>query len=554
MDWSTACPDWEARVTERQSLVPFPPLFPDEASAGLEVFGDLRIVDAPGSPTMREACKPWVFDFVGSIFGAYDSESGRRQITEFLLLISKKNAKSTIAAGIMLTALIRNWRESGEFLILAPTIEIANNSFFPARDMVRKDPDLSALMHVQEHYRTITHRQTGATLKVVAADNETVGGKKAIGVLIDELWLFGKRPNAENMLREATGGLASRPEGFTIYLSTQSDEAPAGIFAQKLNYARGVRDGRIDDKRFLPVLYEFPKAMLDAGKHRDPAYAYVTNPNMGASVDTEFLERELRKAEDAGEASLRGLLAKHFNVEIGLNLRGDAWAGAEHWEANAEPALSLDALLSRSEVVTVGIDGGGLDDLLGIAVIGREAETKRWLHWGRAWAHPSVLERRKSEASKFGDFIKQGDLVLVDHGQDVEDVADIVAECEASGLLDRVGVDQAGIGAVVDAIVDRKIEHERIVGIPQGWRMVGAIKTAERKLAEGALRHGGQPLMAWTVGNAKPEARGNAVLITKQTAGNAKIDPLMALFNAVALMAINPKPRRKKYQVMVFGR
>lgn len=545
-EWSTACPDWAERLRAGKSIIPAP-IFPEEAQRGLAVMRELKIVDAPGSPTIGEACAPWVFDLAASIYGAYDAESGRRLITEWFVCLPKKNSKSTIAAAIMLTAQILNWRQSAEFIILAPTVEIANNSFAPARDMCQKDEELDELMQVQTHIKTITHRNSGANLKVVAADSNTVGGKKAVGILIDEAWLFGKVSNAENMLREATGGLASRPEGFIIWLTTQSDDPPAGVFRQKLQYARDVRDGKIVDPRFVPVIYEFPQEMLDAKEHLNPANFAMVNPNMDYSVDREFLEREFGKAENAGEESMRGFLAKHLNVEIGLNLRSDRWAGADFWEKQGtEEALTLDSLLDRSEVVDVGIDGGGLDDLLGLSVVGRDKKTRDWLTWTHAWAHPSVLERRKSEASRFRDFERDGDLTLVKNiGDDVFEVAEIVARCESSGLLDKVGCDPAGLGGILDALVEADVPQEKVIGISQGWKMTGAIKTAERKLAEGGMRHGGQRMMAWCVGNAKVEPRGNAIVITKQASGTAKIDPLLATFNAVTLMSLNPGPQGK---------
>lgn len=541
-EWSTACPDWASRIRVGESIIP-KPLFPEEAERALEVFKALKIVDAPGSPTFGESCAEWVFDFVRCIFGSYDPESGRRLITEFFLCIPKKNSKSTIAAGIMLTALVLNWRQSAEFAVLAPTVEVANNAYAPARDMVQKDDELEALMHVQTHIKSITHRTSGAVLKVLAADSNTVGGKKSVGTLIDELHLFGKISSAENMLREALGGLASRPEGFVIYLTTQSDEPPAGVFLQKLNYARDVRDGKIHDPAFVPVIFEHPPEMVESGDALKLENLAMVNPNIGYSVDRAFLEREFKKAESAGPESFRGFLAKHANVELGMNLRSDRWAGADFWEQQGKvKGMTLDELIARSEVIDIGIDGGGLDDLLGLAVIGRDKDTRKWLLWARAWAHPSVLERRKDIAPRLRDFAKDGDLGLVKQiGDDVQEVADICALVEASGLLDKIGVDPAGLGGITEALAQADIPEEKMIGVTQGWKLTGAIKTAERKLAEGVLVHAGQPLMAWCAGNAKIEPRGNAVIITKQAAGSAKIDPLMAMFNAVTLMSLNPE-------------
>jgi phage terminase large subunit-like protein len=566
--WTTACPDWEERIVARRSLIPFDPLFPDEAEAALAVFKSLHIVDLAGAPTFEEAFPDetdrWIFDFVGAIFGAYDKSTGHRLIQEFLLLISKKNIKSTMAAGIMVTALVRNWRTASELLILAPTIEVANNSFIPAKGMVMYDPELRDLLHVVEHQRLIKHRSTEAELKIVAADSDIVAGKKAPFVLVDELWKFGKRPGAASMLSEATGGQAGKPEGFTIFLTTHSDEAPAGILKAKLEEFRDIRDGRVDDPTKLPVMYEWPKAMLDAEAYLDPKNFYVTNPNIGRSVLQGWLERKLAETlRGEGEEDRQVFLAKHLNVEIGLRLRRDRWRGADYWEGAADPeaCADLDDLLARCEVCVAGVDGGGLDDLLGLCIAGRERETQRWLYWFRAWAWPEVLALRKSEEPTLRGFAADGDLVLLGHNggppiddddedaapplgdEDIRQVVELLVRVKDAGLFpekNAIGLDPQGVGALVDALAVAGMEQPQVVAVGQGFRLSSAVWSMERKLKHRMLAHSGAPMMAWCVSNAKAEQRGNAVYITKQTAGRAKIDPLIAGFNATKLLEANP--------------
>ena len=194
----------------------------------------------------------------------------------------------------------------------------------------------------------------------------------------------------------------------------------------------------------------------------------------------------------------------------------------------------------------MGGDGGGLDDLLGVAVIGREKVTRRRLLWTHGWCHESVLDLRQEDAPRFREFEARGEMTIVSHlGDDMGEVSDIASQVAASGLLpekNAVGVDPAGLGGLLEAFELGGIERESIVGISQGWRLSGAIMTAERSLADGTLVHGGQKLMAYCVGNAKVEPRGNAKLITKAGSGAGKIDPLMAAFNALSLMELNPGP------------
>lgn len=543
--WDTSCPDWQERILSGRTLVPDLPLFEEEAARAIRIFDRLKLPDVIGTPKMADAAGDWFRSIVAALFGAYDVEANRRMIQELFLLVPKKNGKSSYAAAIMVVAMIVNRRPNAEFLLIAPTKEIAGIAYKQASGIIKADPELAKLFHLQAHQKTITHRNTGAELKIKAADTDVITGSKSTGILVDETHVFAKKSNAAEIFVEVRGALTARPDGFMIQITTQSKEPPQGVFKAELATARDVRDGLVKLPR-LAVLYELPQSVAADGGWKDERLWRLVNPNMGRSVDVEFLRNALIVAERDGPDAMALLASQHFNIEVGLALRMDAWAGAQYWQgAVDEPLANLDTLLERCEVAVVGIDGGGLDDLLGLAVLGRCKTTKDWLLWSRAWAHQDVFRRRKDISERLRDFVAEGTLTVCDDPtQDIREVVAAIVRVRDAGLLPEkiaVGLDPVGVAQIIDALDAAGITGEMLAPVFQGYKLAGSIWGTERKLKDGTLWHGGTALMAWCVGNAKAEQRGNAVLITKQAAGKAKIDPLTAAFNAVALMSRNPE-------------
>jgi phage terminase large subunit-like protein len=545
--WSTACPNWESLILSGEPLVPELPLFRSEAERGLRYFKQLRIPDVFGTPTLAEACGEWFFPVVAALFGSYDPKLNVRMIQEYFLLVPKKNAKSSLGGAVMVVALLMNRRPSAEFLLIAPTKEIADIAFKQAAGTVLLDPVLAKKFHIQRHIRLITYRTTGATLQIKAADTDVITGSKATGTMIDETHVFAKKSNAADVFLEVRGALTARPDGFLFQTTTQSKAPPIGVFKSELDMARRVRDGKID-LPLLPVLYELPTRLTKDGGWKDRKLWHLVNPNMGRSVNEDFLAREILKAEEDGPAKMALIASQHFNVEIDQGLRSDGWAGATLWPRGNEKGLTLAEVIRRSEVLTVGLDGGGLDDLLGVFVLGREKGTGTWLGWAHAFISPEGWERRKANRTLYEDFIKDGDLTLVERlPDDVTAIVDIIKQCLDSGKLAKVGADPAGIGTIVDELAKIGVTTKEngtgmLVGVRQGVALMGAIKTIERKLADGSFKHGGRRMMAWCAGNAIVQATGTGMRIARDASGYGKVDPLMAGFDSVAEMMLNPKP------------
>jgi len=542
-----------------RSLIPDLPLNNAEANDGLTIFDQLCLPDVPGLPLMRDACGQWFRDLVRVAFGSWFPSERRRYIRDILAMLPKGQSKTTYSAGLLLTAMYLNQRPRAEGLFVAPTQAISDTAYDKAVGMVEASPALKKRFRTRDHIKTIQDLANQSALRIKTFDVNILSGTILFIALLDELHLLGKNPHTPKVLRQIRGGLEKTPEGLLVITTTQSDDIPSGAFKDELQNARRIRDGHFRGKvsrSLLPVLYEFPEAI---GKNRerwgDPANWSMVMPNLGRSVQLDSLVADWQTEQTKNDQAIRIWASQHLNIEMGLGMKTDGWPGAEFWPGSVDDMLTLEEILIRAEVVVVGIDGGGLDDLFGVAVVGRCRETRDWLAWTHAWCHRSVLERRKSIAARLLQAQGDGELTIVEHAtEDIEEIVELIGDIDRRRLLACVAVDPAGLGEFIEALRAIKItqEGDKVAGAPQGYAMMNAIKTAERKVENGTLKHAPSKLMDWCVGNVKIEPTATAIRATKQSAGDAKIDMWMALMDAVTVMVRDPKPQRKPEPTLFF--
>lgn len=550
-----ACPDWWEKIQAGRTPMADVPLNEAKASKALAFFNRLRLPDVPENPPLSEACGDWFRDILVAFLASEDPDTKQRLVWELLCMVPKKNSKTTYVAALGLTALFMEEAPNRQMLLVAPSQNISERCFEQAQGMIRLDQRLNAIFKVQDHLKCITRRKTGTKLDVKTFDTKIVVGEIPILTIIDELHELGKKAKAAAVMQQIRGGGITKQGGQVLMITTQSDERPDGIWANELGKARLIRDGQGGSNPILlPVLYEFPPDLQrDQDYWRNPKNWAPILPNLGRSIDPQRLSADYENNGKANAEAEQIWASQHLNIEIGVGLAGN-WRGADFWEGAADPTLTLESLLARSEVVTIGADGGGLDDLLAIAVIGRDRVSRHWLSWCHGFADPKVLDRRKAIAQTLLGFEKEGCLTIGDGPARHARFVEIVRQVVASKLLppkDAAGVDPNNAAAVFEALAEGGIAPEQIKRLLQGPALAPAMYGLELKLDDGTFWHADQGLMDWVMGNAKVEPKGNHLMITKAISGRAKIDPLIALFNAVIPLSWNPEAKATpKYQML----
>jgi phage terminase large subunit-like protein len=538
--WNFATPDWEQRLREGRVPVALDgrPYNHDRAERVIAILQRLVLADVPGQPTMEEACGPWFLSLAYAIAGGLQKD-GIATIQDVLIEVPKKSSKSTYSALLMLALMMASPRPRAEFLLVAPSHSIAEIAYRAIAGCIYADAELQELLQVREHLKTVEHRGSGCRLLIKSFAMDIATGTKPAAVLMDEAWLLSD-DNAPRVVGQLRGGMAASPEGVFIQISTASDKPAAGYWKSEVEKARSVRDGEAKLEGYLPALWEFPRKIAEDEKQwSDPKNWHLVTPNLGRSVSLDWLKQSFEGAKLAGRDEVLRWASQHLNLHLVGYASGadNRWPGALMWPARKRAALTLKAILEQSETICAGIDGGGLDDLTSLTVLGR-SPAGEWLAWSRSWVQPIALERRLQISGLLRDFEKDGDLRIVQPGTDLVEICELVKSLHASEKLLKIGIDPAGIGVEIGAALEGEgLPPDIVVGIKQGFGLLGAWTALERNLSEGKLWHCGQPLLDWAISNCMRSERG---LISKAAAGVGKIDPAIGLANAAVLLRDAP--------------
>lgn len=252
-----------------------------------------------GSPVSLEL---WQKAYISALFGFIDKDTGYRRFRETLLLVGRKNGKSTLAAGIALYMLIADKEPGAEIYTAATMKPQAKIIFDETRNMVSQSAQLRQL--IKKRKSDLYCATTMAKMQPLGRNSDNFDGLNASCVIIDELHGV-KDSNLYHVLKQSQ---SARRQPLLIMVTT-AGTVRENIFDDLYNYACGIMDDSIKDDTFLPVLYELD----NRNEWKNPEAWIKANPNLGVSKKIDDLQVKVLRAEQSYK-DLSALLCKDFNI------------------------------------------------------------------------------------------------------------------------------------------------------------------------------------------------------------------------------------------------
>jgi phage terminase large subunit-like protein len=511
--------------------------------------------------------EPWQCWIFTTLFGWVRVDDERRRFRVSLILIPRKNAKSTIAAVVVLFMLTADNESGAECYSAAKTRDQAKTIAEIAWEMARRSPGFREHFGVRmgsETTKSLSVPANGSKFMPLCSDAHSLDGLNVHLAAIDELHAH---PTAAvwNVLDTATG---AREQPLLFAITTAGVDI-GGVCRQKLDYLEKVLDfdGPIKDEAFFGINYT-----IDPGDNiRDEVVQRKANPNFGVSVFPDDLQRKVSAGFNS-PAELNNVLTKHFNVWIRTE---STWMTATKWQActNARWA-SIPSYKDRRAAALeewknypcwIGVDLGEVRDYSACDLLfhlGTNAAGENL--WGNViFVYIPEDGVANSRVAQLSGWVRE-DAVIVTPGSEA-DYARIEADLlhwDATLKVQEVDFDRRSARLMLQdfrAKLEPKYGKDRVeqmvIDVPQSVDVMDpAMKMAERIVEGGRLQHDGNPAMAWMVSNIVVERNHKDEIYPRKAGGkdsDNKIDGPVAFFTGLS-QAMRPRGEAK-FQMFFAG-
>jgi len=451
-----------------------------------------------------------------------------RRYTSALFAVARKNAKSTLSAGILNYCLCCEPEEGAQVISAATTFPQASIIFNVAKRMVEKSPDMREAFGLECWAKAISRYETGASFKPIHAKASTQDGLNPSHVGLDEIHAH-KTADLLNVLTSAAG---ARGNPLWLYTTTEGYINP-GPWGEIRMFARRLLEGVFGTTadHFLVVFYavddENKTLGIKADDEFDEACWIKANPLI--DVNPHLLSAIRKEAIEARQmpSKLAEFRIKRLNRQAST---ADGWIDLTKWQA-CGGAVDLEWL--KGHPCYGGLDLASTTDLASFRLIW-PVEGKIYTHGWRWVPESAVAYRTERGTVPYAAWVEQGflkqtpgnvtDYAIVEH-----DIREIVATYK----VQMIGFDPWNARDITNRLIGDEIPMVEFVQGTKSYHP--AMQGLELAYIGGNLVHGGDQVLNWCASNIVSRRDQNLNMAPDKKRSADKIDDMTALLMAIGV-------------------
>ncbi len=472
-----------------------------------------------GQPFILEL---WEKAIIQTAYGFKLKESGLRRFNEVILLIARKNGKTTFIAGIDLAEFFLS-KGGVDIVCASNTSEQANILFEEINNMREQSPALSNEKRSKKNIFYIYSPKTKNKIKKLSAQSRNKDGYNIEVGCIDEV-----HEMTDSKVYDAIKQSQSTKKEPLIFIITTEGTTVGGFLDNKLDYARKMLKGEITDERVLPWLYtqDNTQEIYD-----NPKNWVKSNPSLGVVKLPSYLEDVMNKSKNDHSTRVT-MLCKDFNIK---QVDQGAWLSFD--DLNNEAKYEVKSL--KNSYAIGGVDLSSTTDLTAaVLVIQKKDDNKKYVLAHFFMPSDVVKKRMEEDNVPYDIWIKRGLITLTDGSQNdfslvTQWFMKMIQEHQIRPLW--VGFDPWNSQYWIKEMEDLGFNMEKV---RQGvYSLSEPMKQLEADLKNKLINYDNNPILKWCLSNtqAKVDLNGN-IQPSKLNSKYKRIDGTVALIIAYAVL------------------